>query len=62
MNEAVWKVADDKLGKSSRGEFWLGMNDLKDGRYRYESDGNEVVEGKVIREKSPGGRFLWNRN
>jgi hypothetical protein len=45
MNEAVYKAADEKLGKSSYGEFWLGMNDLKDGTYRYESDGNEVVEG-----------------
>ena len=33
------------MGDSSDGEFWLGMNDLKDGTYRYESDGNEVVDG-----------------
>ena len=45
INQAVWEAADDKLGDSSDGEFWLGMNDLKDGTYRYESDGNEVVNG-----------------
>jgi len=45
INQAVWEAADDKLGDSSDGEFWLGMNDLKDGTYRYESDGNEVVDG-----------------
>ena len=31
INQAVWEAADDKLGDSSDGEFWLGMNDLKDG-------------------------------
>ena len=48
MNEAVWKAAEEKIGMAknqSYGEFWLGMNDLKDGTYRYVSDGNEVVDG-----------------
>ena len=51
MNEVVWKAADDKLGVSSDGEFWLGMNDLKDGTYRYESDGIEVVDGMWQRDQ-----------
>ena len=45
INQAVWEEADDKLGINSDGEFWLGMNDLKDRTYRYESDGIEVVNG-----------------
>ena len=48
MNEAVWKAAEEKIGmgkNQSYGDFWLGMNDLKDGTYRYVSNGNEVVDG-----------------
>ena len=48
MNEAIWKAAAEKIRMAhnhSFGEFWLGMNDLKDGTYRYVSDGNEVVDG-----------------
>ena len=47
-------LADDKLGASSDGEFWLGMNDLKDGTYRYESDGNEIVDGMWKSEQPDG--------
>ena len=48
MNEAVWKAAEKKIpkyGSPRDSMFWLGMNDLKDGTYRYISDGNKVVEG-----------------
>ena len=48
MNEAVWKAAEEKIGMArnqSFGEFWLGINDLKDGTYRYVSNGYEVVDG-----------------
>ena len=54
INQAVWKAADDKFGVSSDGEFWLGMNDLKDGTYRYESDGNEIVDGMWKSEQPDG--------
>ena len=30
---------------NSHDAFWLGMNDLTDGKYRYQSDGIEVVNG-----------------
>ena len=55
MNEAVWKAADEEIGmwsNQSYGEFWLGMNDLKDGTYRYVSNENKVVDG-MWREGRP---------
>ena len=44
INDAVHREALDTL--SGADEFWLGVTDskgpLKDGKYRYESDGTEV--------------------
>ena len=61
MNEAVWKAADEKWGGSSFGEFWLGMNDLKDGTYRYMSNGDEVVEG-MWKNGEPDGQVHGYQN
>ena len=39
INEAVWWEAQKTF---SPADFWLGVTDLKDQKYRYESDGTEV--------------------
>ena len=39
INEAVHREAQITF---STAEFWLGVTDLKDQKYRYESDGTEV--------------------
>ena len=39
INEAVYRQAQITF---STADFWLGVTDLKDQKYRYESDGTEV--------------------
>ena len=39
INEAVHREAQNTFITA---EFWLGVTDLKDRKYRYESDGTEV--------------------
>ena len=60
MNEAVWKAADE-LGIGFGEEFWLGINNLKDGTYRYISNGNEVVEG-MWKSGEPDGQVHGHHN
>ena len=39
INEAVYRESQKTF---STADFWLGVTDLKDQKYRYESDGTEV--------------------
>ena len=42
INEAVYREAQNTFSTVDLVDIWLGVTDLKDRKYRYESDGTEV--------------------